>query len=407
MPPETDVDEPPGRVAEPEGIGRHTGPPAPPRMDAASLRRARVDEVTSSSTRRDPALCDDKQAVSRIDALSEVVFGSRARRHDRSPTDVAAEASRAALRAARAAIVAADAAVAAANAAVRLIDERDRKLIVIRPKGNPALPEPGEPKVIHLPPASDLAVQEALPGGPSSRRPSRSLRVIALALIAAGALLLADAAVTVLWQEPISALYTTLRQASLSGALRREERHGPTPAEQRVLAQLHQQQARIAYLAGTLQRQAHEGSPVGRIRIPRVGANFVVVNGTSDSALRSGPGIYRDTAFPGSGATTAIAGHRTTYLAPFRHIDSLRSGDEIALEMPYAEFTYTVTGSRVVAPTDVRDAEAYLGYPRLVLSACTPLFSASKRLLVFARLTATVAKGAGRAPDLRSLRTQL
>jgi sortase A len=133
----------------------------------------------------------------------------------------------------------------------------------------------------------------------------------------------------------------------------------------------------------------------------------VVINGTGDSALRSGPGIYRDTAFPGSGGTTAIAGHRTTYLAPFRHIDSLRRGDQIGLEMPYADFTYTVTGRRVVSPTDVRAAEAYVGYPRLVLSACTPLFSASKRLLVFARLTATVAKGAGRTPALGSHRVPL
>jgi sortase A len=342
-----------------------------------------------------------------MDALSEVVFGSRASRHDQSPTDVAAEASRAAVRAARAAIVAADAAIAAANAAVRLVDERDHKLIVLGPRGNSALPGPAEPKVIQLPPASDAAVREALPAAPSSRRASRSLRVLALALIAAGALVLADAAVTLVWQEPISALYTRLRQASLSSTLRREERDGPTLAEQRALTQMHQQQARIAYLAGTLQRHAREGSPVGRIRIARVRANFVVVNGTSDSALRSGPGIYRDTAFPGSGGTTAIAGHRTTYLAPFRHIDSLRPGDEIALQMPYATFTYTVTGSRVVAPTNVNAAEAYVGYPRLVLSACTPLFSASKRLLVFARLTATVAKGAGRAPELASLGAQL
>jgi sortase A len=66
--------------------------------------------------------------------------------------------------------------------------------------------------------------------------------------------------------------------------------------------------------------------------------------------------------------------------------------------MPYGHFTYTVTSTRVVAPTDVHDAVAYLGYPRLVLSACTPLFSAAKRLLVFARLTNTVPVGTGRLP---------
>jgi len=343
------------------------------------------------------AVCDDMDAVSRIDALSEVVLGSRARGHERSPTDVAAEASDAAVQAARAAIVAADAAIVAANAAVRLIDEQEGKTIVLAPHASRALPEAGGSKVIHLPPASDLAVRPAPPVELPSRR-SRPMRVLAVALIVVGALLLADAVVTLVWQEPISALYTSLRQSSLSSALRREERARPTRAEQQALTQLQVQRARIAYLATALQHRAGQGSPVARIRIPRIGASFVVVNGTSESALRSGPGIYPSTAFPGGGATTAIAGHRTTYLAPFRHIDALRPGDQIKLEMPYADFTYSVTGIRVVAPTDVRDAVADVGYPRLVLSACTPLFSAAKRLLVFARLTATVAKGTGVSP---------
>ena len=64
--------------------------------------------------------------------------------------------------------------------------------------------------------------------------------------------------------------------------------------------------------------------------------------------------------------------------------------------MPYAHFTYTVIGQRVVAPTDVAAAVADVGYSRLVLSACTPLFSAAKRLLVYARLTRTVPVGAAR-----------
>ena len=341
--------------------------------------------------------------MSRIDALSEVVLGSRARGHERSPTDVAAEASDAAVQAARAAIVAADAAIAAANAAVRLIDEQEGKTIVLAPHASRALPEAGGSKVIHLPPASDIAVRPVPSVGSPSPR-SRSLRALAVALIVLGALLLADAVVTLVWQEPISALYTSLRQSSLSGALRREERERPTPAEQQALTKLGVQQARIAYLASALQHHAAQGSPVARIRIPRIGASFVVVNGTSPSALQSGPGIYPATAFPGGGATTAIAGHRTTYLAPFRHIDALRPGDQIKLDMPYADFTYTVTGSRVVAPTDVRDAVANVGHPRLVLSACTPLFSASKRLLVFARLTATVAKGTGLSPTVASRR---
>jgi sortase A len=322
---------------------------------------------------------------------------SRRRPREESATDVAARASEAAVRAANAAIVAADAAIVAARAAVRLIDERENKVITLEPARVPPLWTREEPKVIHLPATADLTVVAAAPRKPRSMR-VLSMRALALALITAGALVLADAAVTLVWQEPISALFTAMRQDHLSSALRREERAVPTSPERQALADLRQQSARIAYLAGTLQHQAGDGSPVARIRIPRIGASFVVVNGTSTSALRSGPGIYPATVFPGVAGTTAIAGHRTTYLAPFRHIDELRAGDRIELKMPYADFTYTVIGKRVVPPSDVRDAVANVGYPRLVLSACTPLFSASKRLLVFARLTGTVAVGAGRLP---------
>jgi sortase A len=82
----------------------------------------------------------------------------------------------------------------------------------------------------------------------------------------------------------------------------------------------------------------------------------------------------------------AIAGHRTTFLAPFRHLDALRAGDRIVLNMPYGRFVYAVQYRRVVSPTAwwiTRNA----GYDRLVLSACDPLFSAAHRLVVFARLT--------------------
>jgi sortase A len=228
-----------------------------------------------------------------------------------------------------------------------------------------------------------------------SRR-ARVARVLAVLLIAGGALALADAIVTLVWQEPFSALYAQLRQDDLSGRLHELERAPVTPVQQRTLASLSDERARISYLAREAQRHAADGSPVGRISIARIGVSFVVVAGTDTEALQSGPGVYPQTHFPGQPGTTAIAGHRTTYLAPFRHIDALRPGDEIVLAMPYARFTYTVTGRRIVQPTDVQAAEADVGYSRLVLSACTPLFSAAKRLLVYARLRLTLPEGAAR-----------
>jgi sortase A len=213
-------------------------------------------------------------------------------------------------------------------------------------------------------------------------------------LILGGGLAVIDAGVTLVWQEPFSALYAKLRQDHLSGTLRTVERAPPTPVVRRALAKAPDVRARVALLARELQDHAPHGSAVGRIQIPSIGASFVVVKGTSSSDLQSGPGIYSETGFPGIAGTTAIAGHRTTYLAPFRHIDALRAGSRIMLEMPYAHFTYTVIGQRVVVPTDVRAAVENVGYPRLVLSACTPLFSASHRILVFGRLARMVPVGA-------------
>jgi sortase A len=237
---------------------------------------------------------------------------------------------------------------------------------------------------------------------PGSRRTltmrGRLLRWFSAALIALGVLVLLDAGVTLVWQEPLSALYAKFQQDNLKGALNRIERARPDAAELLRLARLSERR-RIVYLARRLQREAPLGSAVGGIHIPRIGADFVVVYGTGNEELEQGPGIYTDRAypgvrFPGLGGTTAIAGHRTTFLAPFRDINELHRGDRILLDMPYAHFTYTVTGQRSVDPDDVSAAVRDVGYSRLVLSACTPPFSAAERLLVFARLTRTVPVGA-------------
>src|ERR1700744_6476715 len=226
----------------------------------------------------------------------------------------------------------------------------------------------------------------------------RAIRAFAVLRILVGSLALIDAGVTLVWQEPFSALYAKLRQEHLSGALAKVEHAAPGAEEKRQLVNLASVRLRVAYLAGALEGRAKDGSPVGRIRIPRIGADFVVVKGTDTSDLESGPGIYSETVFPGMAGTTAIAGHRTTYLAPFRHVDQLRAGSKIMLNMPYAHFTYSVIEKKIVAPTDVEAAVGNVGYSRLVLSACTPLFSAAKRLLIYARLTRVQPLGAARGP---------
>jgi sortase A len=269
-----------------------------------------------------------------------------------------------------------------------------------------SLSRPGAPTSLALsrPGSSPLAGNWDMDGGgvsgpPYPRRLSGTNRLIragARLLMLFGVLLLLDAGVTLIWQEPFSAISATIKQGDLRRSLQAIERAAPPPVLRHELSRVHVEHQRIALLARALERKARNGSAVGRIEIPRINANFVVVKGTETAALQEGPGIYPDTNFPGIAGTTAIAGHRTTYLAPFRHIDELRPGNHILLDMPYAHFTYTVIGQRSVLPTDVQAAVGNVGYSRLVLSACTPLFSAAERLLVFARLTSAVPVGAAK-----------
>jgi sortase A len=223
----------------------------------------------------------------------------------------------------------------------------------------------------------------------ASPRRRRVLRALSTVLIVAGGLILIDAALTLLWQEPVTALQTRLRQDGLRGDLRALERSGPTRLEARALAGLRDDRRRIAFLARSLDERTAAGAAVGRIEIPRLGADFVMVKGSDPADLRKGPGVYDQTALPGVPGTTAVAGHRTTYMAPFRHIDDLRRGDRITVEMPYATFTYRVEGARIVDP-DALWILKKVRYDRLVLSACHPLFSAAHRIVVFARLARVV-----------------
>jgi sortase A len=223
----------------------------------------------------------------------------------------------------------------------------------------------------------------------------RPLRALSTVLIVAGVLMLADAGLTLVWQEPVSGIYAKIVQRRLGDDLRKLERRTPNPLDLAALQKLATERRRMAFLARRLRADAGDGAAVGRIEIPRVKASFVLVNGTGTAALRKGPGIYDEVPFPGAPGTTAIAGHRTTYLAPFRHLDRLDRGDEIVVRMPYGRFTYAVEKTRIVAPTRV-DVIQRVRYDRLVLSACHPLYSAAQRLVVFARLVTAHARGAAR-----------
>jgi sortase A len=210
------------------------------------------------------------------------------------------------------------------------------------------------------------------------------LRFVASVLITSGILMLVDAVLTVTWQEPVSAYFAQQSQDRLNGELKRD---APlVEADKRTVASIRDQRQRLKRLAGLAKARARTGHAIGSIRIPRIDAHYAVVQGTDTASLRKGPGHYPDTNFPGEGGTVAIAGHRTTYLAPFNQIDKLKRGDEIVLDMPYGKLTYAVEQTKIVDPTDLSVVDQVRGTERLVLSACHPLYSASQRIIVFARL---------------------
>ena len=186
-----------------------------------------------------------------------------------------------------------------------------------------------------------------------------ALRFVASVMMVSGALLITDAAVTLLWQEPVSAFVAERQQQELEDALF-------DPPERVV------------------QRKPLKGDAIARIRIPAIGVDDYVVEGTDTGSLRKGPGHYPETPLPGDPGTAAIAGHRTTYGAPFREIDKIKRGDRIVLDMPDGRFIYRVTRTKIVDDSDLSVLDR-VGYKQLVLSACHPLYSAAERVIAFAR----------------------
>ncbi|HEY6605571.1 MAG TPA: class D sortase [Gaiellaceae bacterium] len=218
------------------------------------------------------------------------------------------------------------------------------------------------------------------------------IRKAGFALMAVGLVLVAWVGVTLKWGEPFTSLYTRHEQQALSKELQALDRKWSggerlsSAARSRTTARAGALRARAAGFRQSLR----DGRAFGRIIVPRLGLNMVVIEGTSEGDLQKGPGHYnarsgRRTSVPGLGGVIAIAGHRTTYLHPFRHIDALRPGDGITLVMPYGTFRYRVYYHRVVDSREWRILRPR-PFEKLVLTACHPLYSASHRFVVYARL---------------------
>jgi len=212
----------------------------------------------------------------------------------------------------------------------------------------------------------------------------RVLRAFGTALMIAGAVLVLDAGLTVAWQEPFSAIYARIVQTGLGKQLGTLDATAPSQLEQNAVLALHKRQQRVALLARMQRRQVPAGHPIAKITIAKIHLSKVVINGTQTADLRKGPGLIESTDLPGLGTTTAIAGHRTTYGAPFNKINELGPNDPIFVRTAYGRFEYRVVRTRIVKPSDTW-VLANVGHGQLVLSACHPLYSASHRFIVFSR----------------------
>jgi sortase A len=186
------------------------------------------------------------------------------------------------------------------------------------------------------------------------------VRFVASVMMVSGVLLISDAVVTLAWQEPVSAYFAEREQVKLEKAF-------IDPPERVV------------------RKEPLPGDALGKIEMPAIGVSEYVVEGTDTDNLRKGPGHYPDTPLPGQRGTSAIAGHRTTYGAPFRDLDKLERGDRILVELPYGTFVYRVERTRIVDDSALWVTRR-VGHDRLVLTACHPLYSAEQRIVTFARL---------------------
>lgn len=179
---------------------------------------------------------------------------------------------------------------------------------------------------------------------------------------------------------------TGLKEASSQHSLRQQfeaglsHRHHSTPASQ----------------AASTQAQADapppppEGQALGIIKIPAIALEKVVVQGVGETDLRAGPGHYPETPLPGQAGNSAIAGHRTTYGAPFYRLNELVSGDPILITTRQGAFRYVVQQTMVVDPNDAAVIGPTPGN-HLTLTTCTPRYSAAQRLIVVASLTGPAA----------------
>ena len=218
-------------------------------------------------------------------------------------------------------------------------------------------------------------------------------------LLVIGVGVLAWAATVWVWKDPFTAAYTAYEQRRLEAHLDRQfESWEPTREPVSRPAKPQPKPSPKPRPHDDLSREAkrfrltvEEGDAIARLRVPRLDLDLVVVNGTSSSDLRRGPGRHEETFMPGERELVYVAGHRTTYGAPFSDIDRLSAGDTIWLDLPYGTVEYRVMKQRIVDDNDLSVLKSH-AREELILQACHPRFFSSQRILVYARPVGTEAR---------------
>lgn len=201
-------------------------------------------------------------------------------------------------------------------------------------------------------------------------------RIVGTLMMVAGVGTLAWAFTVWRWEDPITSTLNYFEQRELAESFDRRLEEG-RPAATAVNVS-----STLPGAAVKWRRSAKRGDPIARLRVPRLGLTEIMVNGTDPETLKRGPGRYLGSAMPGEGELVYVAGHRTTYGAPFSRIDKMRKGDRIFVELPYGTFEYAVTGYRIVGATETSVLKSK-GREQIALQACHPRFFATQRYIVY------------------------
>ncbi len=228
----------------------------------------------------------------------------------------------------------------------------------------------------------------------------RLIRILGTLMIVAGLGLLAWAVTVWQWQDPFTAALHSYEQRELADSfeqrLKLVERNRPVERPAATPAEIRRGVRRDAL---AWRKASKRGDAIARLRVPRLGLNEIVVNGTDSGTLKRGPGRYLGSGMPGEGELVYIAGHRTTYGAPFSRIDRLERGDPVYVELPYGTIEYVITGHRIVPASELSVLRSR-GFEQLALQACHPRFFASERYIAYAKPVSVTQPGEGVALPL-------